>query len=62
LISVNGRSWRCQEILPRDVLSFLGTIPISRSYIENKVAPGASLNKLIVDFRALEATFAAKPN
>jgi hypothetical protein len=66
LIEVNGRSYRYQEISPNDVLkpleNPLGTIPISRPYIENKTVPGASLNELVADFRALEDAFAAKPN
>ena len=66
LIEVNGRSYRYQEISPNDALKLLenpvGTIPISRPYIENKTVPGASLNELIADFRALEGAFAAKPN
>jgi hypothetical protein len=66
LIEVNGRPYRYQEISPGDALKPLenpaGTIPISRPYIENKTVPGASLNELIADFRALESAFAAKPN
>jgi hypothetical protein len=66
LIEVNGRSYRYQEISPNDTLKLLenpvGTIPISRPHIENKTVPGASLNELIADFRALDGAFAAKPN
>jgi len=66
LIEVNGRSYRYHEISPNDALKLLenpaGTIPISRPYIENKTVPGASLNELLADFRALEGAFAAKPN
>src|SRR5882724_5174586 len=66
LIEVNGRSYRYQEISPNDALKLLenpvGTIPISRPFIEKKTVPGASLNEMIADFRALEGAFAAKPN
>ncbi len=59
IIHVNGRSYRYQEISPSDVLKLLqepmGTIPISRPNIVNKVVPGGSMDELIGDFRSLNA-------
>jgi hypothetical protein len=57
VVHVGSRSYRYQEIGPREVLKLLenplGTIPISRPGLLPKTVPGASLNELIADFRAL---------
>jgi hypothetical protein len=66
IIHVNGKSYRYQEISPREVLRLLekpdGTIPISRPMITNKIVPGASLSELIWDFRALLRVVPANQN
>jgi hypothetical protein len=55
IVRVNRRSYRYQEIFPSDVLKLLeeplGSIPISRPYVKNVFAAGASLKELIADFR-----------
>ena len=66
IIHVNGKSYRYQEISLSEVLELLekpdGTIPISRPLITNKIVPGASLNELIADFRALLRVVPANQN
>ncbi len=57
VIHVGSRAYRYQEITPSEVVKLfehpLGTIPISRPFILHKAVPGASMNELIADFRAL---------
>jgi len=56
-IRLKGRTYRYQEVQPAEVLKLLrnpiGTIPISRPFMVNQVAPGASLDELVSDFRTL---------
>jgi hypothetical protein len=57
VIRIGSRSYRYQEVAPGEVLKLLehplGTIPISRPGLLPKSVPGASMNELIADFRAL---------
>jgi hypothetical protein len=57
VIHMGSQSYRYQEIAPSEVLKLLenplGTIPISRPGLLPKIVPGASMNELIADFRAL---------
>jgi hypothetical protein len=57
ILHLNGQKYRYQEITSSEVLRLFGkpggAIPISRPYLPNKVAPGASLDDLISDFRML---------
>jgi hypothetical protein len=56
-IHVKGRTYRYQEVQAAEVLKLLqnpmGTIPISRPFVPNQVAPGATLEELISDYRTL---------
>jgi hypothetical protein len=66
IIHVTGKSYRYQEISPREVLNLLekpsGSIPISRPMIVNKDVPGASLGELISDFHARLTAAGANQN
>jgi hypothetical protein len=57
IIRIGSQPFRYQEITPAEALKLfehpLGTIPISRPGILYKGVPGASMNELIADFRAL---------
>jgi hypothetical protein len=57
IIRFNGHSYRYQEITASEVLKLFekpnGAIPISRPYLPDKTAPGASLDDLISDFRTV---------
>jgi hypothetical protein len=56
-IHLKGRTYRYQEVQAAAVLKLLrnpmGSIPISRPFVPNKVARGANLEELISDFRTL---------
>jgi hypothetical protein len=56
-LRANGRSYRYQEISPQEVVNLLehpfGTVPISRTMLQQKSVPGASTSELIADFRLL---------
>jgi hypothetical protein len=57
IIRFNGHSYRYQEIAASEALRLFekpnGAIPISRPYMPDKTAPGASLDDLISDFRLI---------
>lgn len=57
IIHLNERVYRYQKVSAEEVLKLLehplGTIPISRSYIPQKIEPGATLTELIADFRGV---------
>jgi len=57
IIHAGSTTYRYQETAPNDVVRLLenplGTIPISRPFIQRKLVPGASAAELIADFRAL---------
>jgi hypothetical protein len=56
-VRVKGRNYRYQQAPAADVLKLLqhpvGTLPISRPFIVNTIAPGGSLEELISNFRTL---------
>jgi hypothetical protein len=66
IVHIGPRSYRYQEISPSEVLKLLkeplGTIPISRPYIVNKLVPGASVSELASDFSALKPEVHANQN